>query len=59
MIKNKAILTELEEKKSRVECDNCIYCHLGAFHSGKWYCKNPKVSVMNPPADIDECFERK
>lgn len=58
MIKNKELLALIQEKKNRVDCENCKYCHLGAFHSGKWYCKNPKISVMNPPTDIEKCFER-
>lgn len=56
MIKNKAILEIIEKKKKEIRCENCIYCNLGAFHSGKWYCK--KISVFDNPIDIEKCFER-
>ena len=59
MIRNKELLEIIKSKKNRVSCENCKHCHLGAFHSGKWYCKNPKVSVFNLPVNIEECFERK
>lgn len=59
MIKNKAILAEIERQKNKISCKNCVYCHLSAYHSGKWYCKNPNVSVFNPPGDIEKCFQRK
>ena len=57
MIKNKAILEMLEKKKKEVSCENCVHCHLRAYHSGKWYCK--KRSVFNCPINVEECFERK
>lgn len=58
-IKNKDIINLIREKGNRVDCENCIYCHLGAYHSGKWYCTNPNVSVFNIPVDIEKCFVRK
>lgn len=57
MIKNKELLEIIRKKKEEVRCENCIHCNLGAFHSGKWYCK--KRSVFNCSIDIEECFERK
>ena len=57
MIKNKAILEEIERKKNRVSCDNCKHCNLGAYHSGKWYCK--KRSIFDGAINEKECFERK
>ncbi len=57
MIKNKAILEEIERKKNEVSCQNCVHCHLGAYHSGRWYCK--KRSVFDGTTDLEECFERK
>jgi hypothetical protein len=57
MIKNKAILQELSERKQRISCDNCIHCNLQAFYSGHWYCKNR--SVFDIPVEIDECFQRR
>ena len=59
MIKNKDILEMLERKRNEVSCENCEHCHLGAYHSGKWYCKHPNISCMNPPSDITNCFERR
>ena len=57
MIKNKAILEEIERQKSAVDCKNCKNCNLGAFYSGKWYCK--KLSVFDTTTNIEECFEKK
>lgn len=57
MIKNKAILEEIEKKKHKISCENCKHCNLGAYHSGKWYCT--KHSVFESNADIEQCFERK
>ena len=57
MIKNKAILEEIERKKKEVSCQNCVHCHLGAYHSGRWYCK--KRSFTDRIIDLKECFERK
>lgn len=59
MINNKEILRIIEEKKKAVSCENCKFCHKGAFHSGKWYCTNPDVSVFNVPIEIEKCFVRK
>lgn len=56
MTKNRELLETIEQKKKEVSCDNCRFCDLGAFHSGKWYCK--KRSVFNIPEDTMECFER-
>lgn len=58
MIKNKELLALIEEKKNIVACENCKHCNKSAYHNGKWYCNNPKVSVMDLPVDIKECFER-
>ena len=41
------------------ECTECKHCNLGAYHSGKWYCRSPKVSVFNLPIKIEECYEPK
>lgn len=57
MIKNKDILELIEKKKHEVRCENCKHCNLGAYHSGKWYCK--KISVFKVNADIEKCFELK
>ena len=57
MIENKTILAEIERKKNEVSCQNCVHCHLGAYHSGRWYCK--KNSVFDSNIDIQKCFERK
>lgn len=56
MIKNKELLEIIERKKNEVSCENCKHCNLGAYHSGKRYCK--KISVF-PGIIIEECFERK
>ena len=58
MIKNKAILETLERKKQEVSCDNCKHCNLGAYHSGKWYCRKRSV-FDDDEAGIEKCFERK
>jgi hypothetical protein len=58
MIRNKELLALIEEKKNKSSCENCKHCNKGAYHSGKWYCKNPKVSVMKSPVNIEKCFER-
>jgi hypothetical protein len=56
MIKNKAILQEIRAKKNQVECTNCKYCNLNAYHSGKWYCS--KINTFDIPViNIEECFE--
>lgn len=57
MIKNKKLLEIIEKKKQEVSCENCKYCNLNAYHSGKWYCQ--KNSVFNENMDIEKCFERK
>lgn len=57
MIKNKAILAEIEQQKKEANCKNCKNCNVGAFNSGKWYCK--KISIFESNINIDECFERK
>lgn len=57
MIKNKELLEIIERKKKEISCENCRFCDLKAFHSGKWYCK--KHSVFTMPEDTMECFERK
>ena len=59
MIKNKEILAIIERKNNEVSCANCKHCNLGARYSGKWYCKNPNISVFEPPMSFEECFERK
>lgn len=41
-----------------MECIECRFCNLGAYHSGKWYCNNPKISIFRLPPDIEECFEK-
>lgn len=56
MIKNKAILEELRERKERVSCENCKHCNLRSYHSGKYYCS--KISVFDQ-VPIEECFERR
>lgn len=56
MIKNKSILEELRERKERVSCENCKYCDLRSYHSGKYYCS--KISVFDK-VPIKECFESK
>lgn len=58
MIKNKELLELIAEQKNRIDCKNCKHCNQGAFNSGKWYCKNPKVSVFDDQLDIEKCFER-
>ena len=57
-IKNKDIINLIREKENRVDCENCKYCHLGAYHNGKWYCTNPNVSIFEP-SEIEKCFVRK
>lgn len=59
MIKNRAILESIEKKKKEISCDNCKYCNLVAFHSGRWYCQHPDASLFKMPADIEECFVRR
>ena len=39
------------------KCLKCEYCHVKAYQSGKWYCKNPKVSVFDPP-ELEKCFKK-
>lgn len=56
MIKNKEILEIIERKKQKVSCDNCKYCDLNDYHSGRWYCR--KRSVFDEIVKIEECFER-
>lgn len=56
MIKNKDILAMIEKKKWEISCENCKHCNLGAYHSGKWYCR--KRSVFDCPIEIEQCFER-
>lgn len=58
MIKNKELLELIEKKKNEVSCENCCYCNLRAFHSGKWYCNNSDVHV-GASVDIEKCFRRK
>ena len=58
-IKNKDIINLIREKENRVDCENCKYCHLGAYHNGKWYCTNPNVSIFGIPSEIEKCFVRK
>lgn len=58
MIKNKELLELIEEKKNEVSCENCTYCNLNSFHSGKWYCNNPDVHV-GVSVDIEKCFQRR
>lgn len=57
MIKNKAILEEIEKQKNEVSCKNCKYCNIKAFNGGQFYCK--KISVFDTVNDIEECFERR
>lgn len=59
MIKNREVLEIIRQKKNEVLCENCKHCHSGAYHSGKWYCSSPNVSVFNIPQDIEKCFERR
>lgn len=59
MIKNKAIFAEIERQKNEISCKNCVHCHLGAYHRGKWYCNNPNIRIYEPPKSIEDCFERK
>lgn len=57
MIKNKAIIEELRQRKEVISCENCRYCNLQEYHSGKYYCT--KLSVFqNAPINLD-CFERR
>ena len=60
-IKNKDIINLIREKENRVDCENCKYCHIGAYHNGKWYCANPNVSIfdIDTPSEIEKCFVRK
>lgn len=58
MVKNKEILEIIERKKNEVSCENCEYCNLGVYHSGKWYCDNPDVSIFET-SKIEECFKRR
>lgn len=57
MIKNKELLALIEEKRNKVDCENCKHCNKNAYHTGQWYCNNPNVSVMDLPVDIEKCFE--
>lgn len=57
MIKNRELLEIIKKKKNEMLCENCDYCNLNAFHSGKWYCKNPNVRV-GVAVDIKKCFRR-
>ena len=40
------------------KCVSCKWCNTKAFYSGKWYCKNPNISVFEPPHDFDDCYEK-
>lgn len=40
-------------------CTDCKYCNLGKYHSGKWYCSSPAVSVFNLPVDTEKCFKKR
>lgn len=59
MIKNKELLEIVEKEKKEISCNNCKHCNLRAYHSGKWYCNSPRVSIFNLPPDMGKCFERR
>ena len=46
-----------EIERIMAECKDCKHCNSRAYHSGKWYCKSPKVSIFKPPLDFSGCFE--
>ena len=47
------------KKAEPPKCLSCKWCNVKAFNGGKWYCKNPNISVFEPPYSFDECYEEK
>lgn len=45
----------MQEKK----CQDCFFCNLTAFHTGKWYCKNPNIRVGEAISPSKPCFKHR
>ncbi len=59
-MKNKGLLEiieKIEKIPQEASCDNCKYCDLNAYHSGRWYCRRRSVlgeSVKCPLQKMSE-----
>lgn len=41
-----------------MDCQKCKWCNLIKFHSGQWYCNNPKTSIFDVLMHKQKnCFE--
>lgn len=46
----------IKQREKEISCENCMFCNLGPYHDGLWYCSNR--SILKIPEDISGCFRR-